>query len=136
MRNEKIRTGKRVEFCVIGLMLYDGLDCYLPLTDDNGIDVIVRKEKGHFIEVQIKGRSKDAGKTALFSAITYDKHEHENYYFVFYLEASREIWIVPSKAFIENASQNKNGKNKGKWSIDLKSSKYNQYKSTDFSMFK
>ena len=40
-------------------MLKEGIDCYVPLVDDDGIDVVIRKQDGSFIEVQIKARSKD-----------------------------------------------------------------------------
>ena len=31
----------------------------MPLVDDKGIDIIVRRKDGTFIEVQVKARSKD-----------------------------------------------------------------------------
>jgi len=50
--------GKRMEFYVVGLMLKEGLDVYLPLVDDNAIDAVVKRPDGRFVEVQIKARSK------------------------------------------------------------------------------
>ena len=81
--------GKRMEYKLIGDMLVEGLDCYTPLVDDHGVDCVIKKSEGTFIEIQIKARSKDVteGDAALFSAI-----EHkltENFYFVF----SRKDWI-------------------------------------------
>lgn len=35
--------GKRMEYYIIGLMLKEGLDCYVPLGDNDGTDVVVRK---------------------------------------------------------------------------------------------
>ena len=73
--------GKRMEYYVMGRMLNEGIDIYVPLIDDNGIDAVVRKKDGTFIELQIKARSEDVvfGDAALFAAIT---HEHrENYFF-------------------------------------------------------
>ena len=49
--------GKRIEFYIIGLMLKDGLDVYIPLVDDDAIDAVVKKPDGSFIEVQIKAPS-------------------------------------------------------------------------------
>ncbi|HKB44733.1 MAG TPA: hypothetical protein VKC90_10090 [Chitinophagaceae bacterium] len=46
--------GKRMEFFVISKMLEQGLDVYIPLVDDFGIDAIVRKGDGSFVELQIK----------------------------------------------------------------------------------
>ena len=112
--------GKRIEHFLIGQMLKEGLDVYLPVVDDKGIDAVVRRPDGSYVEVQIKARSKTVreGDAALFAAI---EHEHRpNYWFVFYSERIGEngtMWIMTSKEFIEESSQNKNGKNVGKRSI-------------------
>ena len=98
-------------------MLKEGIDIYMPLIDDNGIDAVIRKEDGTFIEVQIKARSKNVvmGDAALFAALT---HEYrKNYYFVFYSERLETFWIMSSEEFIEESVQNKSGKNIGKRSI-------------------
>lgn len=109
--------GKRMEFFVISKMLEQGLDVYIPLVDDFGIDAVVRKKNGEFIELQIKARSKDVafGDAALFAAITHEPRE--NYYFVFYSQRLDKTWILSSKEFLEVASQNKTGKNEGKRSV-------------------
>ena len=51
--------GKRMEYWIAGLMLKEGIDAYMPLIDDNGIDAVVRRPNGTFVEVQIKARSND-----------------------------------------------------------------------------
>jgi len=92
--------GKRIEFWVIGQMLREGLDVYVPLVDDRAVDAVIRRPDGLFIEVQIKARSNDVkeGDGGLFAAIT---HEHrENYWFVFYSERMQKIWIMSSKEFL------------------------------------
>lgn len=109
--------GKRIEYYIVGLMLKDGLDVYLPLVDDDAIDAVVKKPDGTFVEVQIKARSKDVvfGDAALFAAMT---HEHRRgYWFVFYSERIDTIWILSSQEFVREAVQNKSGKNAGKRSI-------------------
>ena len=35
-----------MEYYLIGLMLKEGLDCYIPMVDDDGIDVVIRKNDG------------------------------------------------------------------------------------------
>ena len=64
--------GKRMEYYLIGQMLMEGLDCYVPLVDDHGVDCVIKKEDGTFIEVQIKARSCEVtdGDAALFAEIT------------------------------------------------------------------
>lgn len=109
--------GKRIEYYVIGLMLKDALDVYLPMVDDDAIDAVIKKPDGSFVEVQIKARSKHVlfGDGALFAAIT---HEYrKNYWFVFYSERMDTMWILSSKEFVKEAVQNKTGKNAGKRSI-------------------
>lgn len=110
--------GKRMEYWVIGKMLKEGLDVYVPMVDDFGIDAIVRKNDGSFIEVQIKARSKTVvfGDAALFAAIKHEK-VRSDYYFVFYSERLDMMWVLSSEEFIKEAVQNKTGKNKGKRSI-------------------
>lgn len=109
--------GKRMEFYLIGLMLKEGLDVYLPLVDDNAIDAVIKRPDGRYIEVQIKARSKEVtfGDAALFSAL---RHEYrENYWFVFYSERMDKTWILSSQEFIHESNQNKTGKNIGIRSI-------------------
>jgi hypothetical protein len=109
--------GKRIEYWVIGLMLKEGLDVYVPLVDDDAIDAVIRRPDGSFITVQIKARSKDVidGDAALFAAIPHELRN--NYYFVFYSERLDLIWIMTSEEFIAEAVSNKTGKNIGKRSI-------------------
>lgn len=109
--------GKRIEYYIIGLMLKEGLDCYVPLVDDDGIDVVVRKEDGSYIEIQIKARSRDVaeGDAALFAALTHEPRA--NYYFLFYSERLETMWIMSSDEFLKECVTNKAGKNIGKRSI-------------------
>lgn len=83
--------GKRIEYYIVGLMLKQGLDVYMPLVDDDAIDAVVKRPDGHFVEVQIKARSKTVafGHAALFAALP---HEYRrNYWFVFYSERLDKI---------------------------------------------
>jgi hypothetical protein len=115
--------GKRMEHWIIGKMLKEGLDVYIPLVDDFGIDAVIRKLDGQFIEVQIKARSNDVlmGDCALFAAITHELRE--NYYFIFYSERLDKTWILSSNEFLKECTQNKSGKNAGKRSIWLNGTK-------------
>ena len=105
--------GKRIEYWIIGLMLKEGMDVYIPLVDDHAVDAIVRRKDGTIALVQIKARSKTVvfGGAALYAAIP---HEHrDDYWFVFYSERLDSIWLMKSEEFIEESVQNKNGKNIG-----------------------
>lgn len=142
--------GKRMEYNLVGKMLMEGLDVYLPLVDDHGVDCVIKKENGTFIEVQIKARSRDVaeGDAALFAAITHNPIS--NFYFVFYSERLDLMWIMSSKEFLAECVTNKKGKNKGKHSIwfngnrkdkstgkkkEYCKDRYKKYIETDFSRF-
>lgn len=109
--------GKRMEYNLVGKMLMEGLDVYLPLVDDHGVDCVIKKENGTFIEVQIKARSRDVatGDAALFAAISHNLSE--NFYFVFYSERLDMMWILSSEEFLRECVTNKTGNNRGKHSI-------------------
>lgn len=109
--------GKRMEYNLVGKMLMEGLDVYMPLVDDHGVDCVIKKDDGTFIEVQIKARSSEVtdGDAALFSAITHELTE--NFYFGFYSGRLDLMWILSSEEFLNECVTNKTGKNKGKRSI-------------------
>ena len=88
--------GKRMEYKIVGDMLMEGLDCYMPLVDDHGVDCVIKREDGVFIEIQIKARSKDVtdGDAALFSAITHELTP--NFYFVFYSDNQFVVFLYLS----------------------------------------
>ena len=142
--------GKRMEYNLVGKMLMEGLDVYLPLVDDHGVDCVIKKQAGTFIEVQIKARSNEVaeGDAALFAAISHE--DRPNFYFVFYSERLDLMWILSSEEFLRECVTNKTGKNKGKHSIWFNGSrkdketgekkeyckeKFEKYICTDFSKF-
>ena len=149
--------GKRVEYNLIGKMLMEGLDVYVPLVDDHGVDCVIKKEDGTFIEVQIKARSNEVkfGDGALFSAITHEPSK--NFYFVFYSERIKNddgsegaMWIMSSEEFLQECVTNKSGINEGKRSIWFNGrrtnkntgekseycfERFDKYRCTDFSRF-
>jgi len=109
--------GKRIEYWIIGRMLKEGMDVYVPLVDDHAVDAIVRRPDGSTALIQIKARSREVvdKDAALFSAIQHELREH--YWFVFYSERLDLMWIMTSEEFVSCAVQNKTGKNIGKRSI-------------------
>ena len=109
--------GKRMEYNLIGKMLKEGLDVYLPVVDDHGVDCVIKRDDGTYIEIQIKARSNDVafGNAALFSAITHELTP--NYYFVFFSERLNSMWILSSEDFLSECNTNQTGRNAGKHSI-------------------
>lgn len=143
--------GKRIEYWIIGQMLKEGLDVYVPLVDDDAIDAVIRKQDGSFVTVQIKARSKSVawGNAALFAAIPHEFRD--NYWFVFYSERMNMMWIMSSQEFLDEAVQNKTGKNRGLRSVwfngkrrnkttgeseEYCKTRYEKYLATDFSRLK
>lgn len=110
--------GKRIEYWVIGRMLKEGLDVYVPLVDDHAVDAIIKRHDGSTALIQIKARSKEVifGDAALFAAIPHEE-VRLNYWFVFYSERMDMTWIMTSKEFSTEAVKNKTGKNVGLRSI-------------------
>jgi hypothetical protein len=109
--------GKRIEYWIVGRMLKEGMDVYIPLVDDHAVDAIVRRSDGSTALIQIKARSRDVviGDAALFAAI---EHDHrEEYWFVFYSERLDLVWLMTSEEFLADSVQNKTGKNAGKRSV-------------------
>ena len=142
--------GKRIEYMLIGKMLMEGLDVYVPLVDDHGVDCVIKKADGTYIEVQIKARSAEVndGSAALFAAISHEPRE--NYYFIFYSERMNIMWIMSSEEFLRECYTNKAGKNAGKHEIWFNGNRKNKdtgekeeyskeqfqcYIETDFSRF-
>jgi hypothetical protein len=119
--------GRRMEYWLIGQMLREGLDVYVPLVDDIGVDAVIRKADNNFIEVQIKARSHEVKFTsaALFAGIDHPL-PRQNYYFVFRSERLNTMWIMSSEELMAEASQIKNGRNKGLRAIWLNGTKINE----------
>lgn len=110
--------GKRMEYWIIGRMLKEGIDVYVPLVDDHAVDAIIKRKDGTTALIQIKARSKEviAGDAALFAAIPHEE-VRLNYWFVFYSERMDKTWIMTSAEFDQEAVKNKTGKNIGLRSI-------------------
>lgn len=144
--------GKRIEYWVIGRMLKEGMDVYVPLVDDHAVDAIIRRKDGSTALVQIKARSRDVifGDAALFAAIPHPE-ERPDYWFVFYSERMDTLWVMTSEDFLRESVCNKTGKNVGLHSIwfngrrknrvsgeteEYTKPQFQKYVATDFSRIK
>ncbi len=101
------RFGKRIELQIENELLDQGYDVYLPMMDDHGVDCVVKKSDGAFIQIQIKGRSE--GKPGNFHV---DDHENpiDDFYFIFYSEGLKKTWLFSSKEFCDNTKPTVSGK--------------------------
>ena len=117
--NSSTRLGKGKEYLIFSQMLNEGLDLYLPLVDDDAIDVVVKRPDGVYVEVQIKATTKNAKKAALFTVKNHQ--DRKNYWFVFYSELLHKMWIMSSKEFLKEATPKKDGR----YSIEFNGGKSN-----------
>jgi len=111
--------GKRIEYWLIGLMLKEGLNVYVPLMDYDATDLLIKKSNGTFIEVQIKASSKTItiGYSASFGRIPHKNKK--NYFYIFYSEKLNITWILSSNEFLKYSKQYKTGKNIGRRAIEF-----------------
>ena len=94
------KIGKRSELRVFAQMLQDGLDVYIPLVDDHGVDAIVCWKNGPLLRVQVKSRENSAkGNHAKFR-IRPIPANLDGLYFVFYSKHLEETWLMSAKDFI------------------------------------
>jgi hypothetical protein len=113
--------GKRQEFVAIAELLRRGFDVYMTLIDDQQIDCVVRQEREgalHYLDLQIKARSKVAKHPATFAAMEVRK-PRPNFFFIFYAEVIDSYWIIPSLQLLKLANVRKSGKSQGKYRVDL-----------------
>ena len=120
MSNNKMRFGKGYEYELIGQMVQAGLDCYIPVADDDGIDVVIRKNDGSFTDVQIKAiNNKDSG---LFTSVVIPKNT-QTFFVVFYDVRLTRRWILTKDELVKYGSRNARGKEIGKFNINFKTKK-------------
>jgi hypothetical protein len=90
--------GKRQEYLVIAELLKRGFDVYLTLVDDQGIDCVIRLDEKRYLDIQIKGRSKNAKQWNWFAAMSFEPRE--NLFFIFYTEKNETFWVIPSSDLV------------------------------------
>jgi len=103
--------GKRQEYSVVAELLRRNFDVYMTLVDDQGIDCVVRLDAAHYVDVQIKARSKDAQQWSTFAAMNFEPRP--NLFFIFYTEKTETFWTIPSQDLADLCYQNASGKNAG-----------------------
>ena len=105
-RTSSIEIGKAGEFRVVSEILKRGGDVYLPAADTRGVDAIVRKKDGSFLEVQVKTHSTDY-MANWFDVYDVDQHETDRFVIigVNMLVEPPEIWIFPAEAFMDYSTR-------------------------------
>jgi len=103
---------QRMKHYLIGLMLKEELDCFVPLVYDGDTDVLIRKHNGEYIEVCIKLESPPllVGSVALFDKLR--NKAPNSYYFVFYHEKHDSIFIISAEEALSEFPDKTEDKNK------------------------
>ena len=116
--------GKIQEYAATAEMLKRGLDVYMTLVDDKGIDCIVRKDANTYYDVQIKARSKNVKHPGYFN-LSDISDARPNYFFVFYAEKPDKFWVIPSERITGSDGGSPLGKqiqpgrkSEGTWYVD------------------
>lgn len=117
--------GKRQEYRAVAELLQRNFDVYMTLVDDMGIDCIIRVNDKRYLDIQIKARSANIKeKNYGYFPLLPVPENRDNYFFIFYVEAIKEYWVIPSKDIIEmskvdGSSVNiaKSGQNIGKYAV-------------------
>lgn len=92
------------EYNVIGELLKQGFDVYLPVVD-RGIDCILRLPHGEYCEIQIKTRA--TMKTGKYIFEVRDFESRDNFFIVCYQAVLHPnvLWVIPSKVFKQHAHE-------------------------------
>jgi hypothetical protein len=96
MGKEDQRLGKKGEFSVFGELLVRNLTVYYPLFDVEGIDCIVRNDKGAHIDIQVKTR-----RLVKLWDVSELKPREDLFIACCLIEPKEQIWVIPSKIFQE-----------------------------------
>jgi hypothetical protein len=139
--NVSSRFGKYVEHHIISLMLREGLDVYLPVMDNHGVDMVVKRPDGKFAEVQIKARSKGTKCPGFFPDIRFEK-PRSYFWFVFFIARFDAMIVLSSREFNTLSGGERMRKREGVRQIRFDGriegepyiqSKYQKYITTNFS---
>ena len=97
MPNTRSRRGKAAELQVVALLTDAGLDCYLTVVDDQGIDAVIRIEKRdgpHYFDVQVKSGRAWSGIRGSIAALG----KRKNAILILFNSGLRELLWLDAKA--------------------------------------
>ena len=106
-RTSQLKKGKSAEFLVFAELLKRDADLYLPIVDI-GIDAIIKKKDGTYLQIQVKSTEADE-QAGYFNVDDINEHPKENYFIICVdmnkekskIEGKPNIWILTAKDFKE-----------------------------------
>ncbi len=103
MADDRLATGKIGELHVFRELLRCGVNPYVPVVDREGIDAVIRKQDGSYIEVQVKTVA--TTKTPRWFQVTGLRPRHQLFICCVCLSLDPvETWILPSHVFKQHAT--------------------------------
>ncbi len=122
----QLYKGKSAEFLVFSELLKQDADLYIPIVDI-GIDTIIKKKDGTYIQIQVKSTESDE-QAGWFNVCDLELYEGKGL-FVVCVDMSKkspEMWILPSKVFMDyaNVFKSKKGWYQYRLGIDSKDTKH------------
>ena len=108
MKIESVEKGKLGELYVFSKLIEKGAMPFLPIADIGGVDAVVRKKDGTYVEIQIKSTwpPEQAGYFNI-----HNLSERDSLYIVGVIMGLEkpETWILPCKKFIKHATLREKG---------------------------
>jgi len=100
--------GKLAGFFVFGELVKRRADLYLPIIDIKGIDAILRKKDGAYIEIQVKSTQKE-DQAGYFNVYDLEQHPEDKFYIICVdmnekkskVKGKPNIWVLSAKDFKE-----------------------------------
>ena len=106
--------GKVGELYVFGKLIKMGAMPFLPIADTRGVDAVVQKKDGTYVEIQVKATwpPEQAGYFNVHNLV-----ERDSLFIVGLIYAkplgvtdeTPEVWIIPSKKFVKHATLREEG---------------------------
>ena len=105
MEHTSQQKGKGAEFFVFGELIRRGADLYLP-TIDTGIDAIIKKKDGTYLQIQVKSTEEEE-QAGYFNVYDIEQYP-EDKFFIICVDMNEEkakikgkpnIWVLSAKDF-------------------------------------
>ena len=101
-------------------LLKRGADVYLPAADTRGVDAVVRKKDGSFLDVQIKTHSTEY-MANWFDVYDVEKHETDRFVIIgvnMFVEPP-EAWVFPAEIFMDYSTRSTVSEGSHVYRLDL-----------------
>ncbi|MBI3037196.1 hypothetical protein HYY73_05620 [Candidatus Woesearchaeota archaeon] len=123
-----VKKGKSVEYLIISELLKNDFDIYVPVTDVEGVDVIVKSKEGAYVEIKIKSRV-ILGYEEQFAVKDFEPRE--NFFIVCHNITGNKFYVMPSIIFYKKGGYKFNRQRKFRFMRFSQIEKYENFKNED-----